>query len=231
MLLKNDVMKLHPVQNDLDIVEAFRQYDVAKISDAMAKYGTLQAAIKPLRDTMRLCGHAVTVKTEPGDYGAPMRAVAAVQKGDVLLIDASGRETAAACGIELVQALIEARAEGLVVNGAVRDRLAILESGFPVFCRAVCSRKLNVREPAAINVPVNGGALVVYPGDLIVGDSDGVVSVPFYDLPRVLALSQAKLEHELSNQSKINAGAVMTVLYGVEPKIEKWREPVVNGGK
>ena len=66
MLLKNDVMKLRPEQNDMDIVEAFRQYDVAKISDAMAKYDTLQAAIKPLRDTMRLCGHVVTVNGTRG---------------------------------------------------------------------------------------------------------------------------------------------------------------------
>lgn len=231
MLLKKDVLNSHPAEADSSVVEAFRQYDVAKISDAMAKYGSLPSSVKPLSDAMRLCGLAVTVKVEPGDYEAPMRAVASLHKGDVLVIDADGRETAAACGIELVHTLIEAQAEGLVVNGAVRDRIAIMESGFPVFCRAVCSRKLDIRKSVAVNVPVNGGALVIYPRDLIVGDSDGVVVVPSYDLPRVLALSQAKLEHELSNQSKINAGAVMTELYGVEPKIEKWREPKGNGGK
>ena len=224
ILVDRDVFNPNVAASDLSLVERFRMHDVAKISDAMAKYGTFKSCVKPLEDSMRICGTAVTVQCEKGDWKALERAAERVGKGEVMVVDAGGFESVCVCGIELVDKLSAAGAAGLVVNGAVRDRLAIIKSGFPVFARTTCNVKTEVGKAVKVNVPINGAGLVVYPGDLIVGDDDGVVAVPYYDFERVLKLTDAKLEHELANQAKIRAGAVMTVLYGCEAKIDKWRE-------
>ena len=207
-----------------EIIEQFREHDVAKISDSMAKYGSLHSAIKPLQDGMRICGVCHTLGCVPGDMHAAKQVLGLIKAGDVVVIDAWGHEKLAVADAKFCQKLRAAGAGGLIVNGAIRDKRAILESGFPVFARAVSSRRYFGEDDFEINRPINGGGLVVYPGDLIVGDDDGVVAVPHYDLARVLVLTQAKLEKELSNQAKINEGAVMTVLYGCEAKIDKWRD-------
>lgn len=218
---------IHPSipRGDAALVARFQEHDVAKISDSMAKYGSFHSIIKPLRDGMRVCGFAQTVQCVPGDMHALDNVLDLIQPGDVVVVDACGHETLAVAGAEICEKLARAHAGGLVVNGTVRDRLAIFACGLPVFARNVSAKCLFTKSAVSVNVPVDGGGLVVYPGDLIVGDDDGVVAVPYYDLERVIGLTDAKLAKELSNQAKINAGAVMTELYGCEAKIDKWREP------
>ena len=211
------------------LVDQFRIHDVAKISDAMGKYGSLDPEIKPLQDGMRINGVARTLRCYPGDLQTVLDTVCYLQEGDILVIDACGDTQFSCADTQTYKALQSVGAGGLVVNGAVRDRAAAIKSGIPIFARAIAQRQMP-RGEFSMDVPINAGGLVIYPYDLIVGDDDGVVAVPAHDLERVIGLTNAKLEKELSNQAKINEGAIMTVLYGCEAKIDKWREPQQTRG-
>ena len=208
---------------DTHYIALFSRHDVPKISDAMAKYGTLRSNIQSLKRGMRLCGFAVTLQCSPGDTEAILQAINMTEKGQVLFVDSGGCEDIATAGASVISLAKEKGIGGLVVDGVIRDKLAWIKSGIPVFCRGSFSRLVPVQEKYEINGPISCGGLVVFPGDLAVGDEDGVVVVPGQDLSRVLALTEEHLEKETWMQEEFDTGISMTELFGCEPKIEKWR--------
>ena len=219
----NIVIKEIPHVSD-EIMERFRVHEVAKISDGFAKYGTLRPEIKPLRDGMHMCGQAVTVKCAPGDLSALELAAEAIVPGNVVVV-AAGEQDNIAFADEYIGKLLKAKgAAGLVVDGAVRDESALVENGMPVYARCTNNKRYNGQGEVSINIPVNCGGLVVNPGDIIVGDDDGVVAVPYYDAERALALADKKVAGEERLQGIIDGGARFTDLAKCDDKIAVWRE-------
>lgn len=207
-----------------ELLERFKEHEVAKISDGFAKYGTLRPEIKPLQEGMHMHGQAVTVKCAPGDFSALEKAAEVIQPGNVVVVDAGEQDSFAFAG-EYIICLLKAKgAGGLVVDGAIRDKTAMIESGVPVYARSVNAARYCHEDAVEINVPINCGGLVVYPGDIIVGDDDGVIAVPSYDAERALALADKKVAGEERLQGIIDGGARFTDLAKCDDKIAVWRE-------
>ncbi len=209
---------------DPEVVAGFARHDVAKIGDAMARQGLVDHRIKPVRAGMRVLGPAVTVLTRPGDALYVAHAADVAQPGDVIVIDAGGFDDLSVIGDRIAYYMMKIRSvAGIVVDGAVRDVAGIRELGLPTFCKGVTARLSGSQGPGAINVPIVCGGVVVNPGDLVVGDDDGVVIVPRDDVKRTLDLTDEHLAGELARLDQVNAGMALTDVQGLMPRLDGWR--------
>ena len=138
----------------------------------------LNPAIKPIRDDMYLFGPAVTVRPGPGDHLMSMYATMLAQPGDVIVVEGNGRTDIAIWGFGMSRSLKIRNLAGVVVDGMVLDRKGLLNIDVAVFARGANAGWGTRNQPGSINVPVTCGGRTVFPGDLIVGDADGVVVVP-----------------------------------------------------
>ena len=197
--------RIHPRINSLpaDVVEAFRAIPVAVAGDCMGRsVGAVGLHGYHEQLDLVLCGPAVTVRVRPGDNLMIHKALMMVEPGDVLVIDGGGDLTQALMGGLMRTTCLFKKLGGLVIDGAVRDRLEWAEGGLPVFARGHTHRGPSKEGPGEINVPVACSGLAVMPGDLVLGDCDGVIAIPAADVATVLARSRLHLEKE----ARIRAG-------------------------
>lgn len=207
------------------LITRLARHDTAKIADAMAGYGVAHHEIKPLRFDMRICGPAVTVLTRPGDALYVQAVIEHIQPGDVVVIDAAGYKDVAVIGERLAGYMKRQGVNGIVVDGAVRDSLGIVDEGVPTFSRSRCIRIFGSNGPGAINVPVTCGGVIVQPGDVICGDADGIVVVPQADAERIAALADEHLENELMRKREVESGRPVSEVFKLSPKLAKWGDP------
>ena len=177
-----------------EVLDSFREAQVAIVSDNMNRlHGT--RSLRPFHGSARLIGTAVTVKTRPGDNLMIHKAYAALRPGDVLVVDGGGDLNQALVGEIMMRRAQAIGVAGFVIDGAIRDVAAFVESGFPCFARGVTHRGPYKSGPGEINVPVSIDGLVVMPGDLVLGDEDGVVTFDrtvAADLLPLVAAQQAR---------------------------------------
>ncbi|MET4233889.1 RraA family protein [Bradyrhizobium sp. LA6.10] len=151
-------------------------------------------------------GTAFTVRTRPGDNLAIHRALELVGPGDVIVVDGGGDETRALVG-EIMKNIAQWRkAEGYVIDGAIRDVAAFAADDFPCYARAVIHRGPYKNGPGEINVPVTIGGSVISPGDIVVGDEDGVVSFPAAGAAALLEAVRAQVAREEETMKAIREG-------------------------
>lgn len=185
--------------------ERFRVLPTANIADAMHRLGALDARIKPAWDGATLVGAAYTVWTRPGDNLGIHEALKHTQPGDILVINGGGDESRALIG-ELIGGRAKGRGViGFVIDGAVRDAPGLAEYDMPVFARALTPAGPYKDGPYALAAPIAVGGVVVSPGDIVVGDADGVVVVPLAMADQVAVLAQAKHDDELQKRQLIDA--------------------------
>lgn len=165
---------------DPEIVAGFAEFETPEISDLMNRLYTMTSAIKNLTAPhLRLLGPACTVKAFPGDNLMVHKSLDVVKPGDVVVIDASSSTMTAVLGDLISMKARHRGIAGFVIDGLLRDLPAILKLGdFPVFARGVTPIGPLHRGPGEINFAVSVGGIVVHPGDVIVGDLNGVVVVP-----------------------------------------------------
>lgn len=163
-----------------EVVQGYGSIPSAMVSDRLNRLYTMASAIKPLTPPeLTLVGSAVTVKVFPGDNLMVHKALDVVQPGDVIVIDASASVMTAVIGDMVATKGRHRGVAGFVVDGLVRDLDGIRQLGdLPVFARGTTPIGPLHRGPGEINFPVSCGGIVVQPGDVIVGDADGVVVVP-----------------------------------------------------
>jgi 4-hydroxy-4-methyl-2-oxoglutarate aldolase len=212
------------VRVDPNTVEGFRRHDAAKVADVMRGTGVMHTSIKPLARGMRVAGPAVTVLTRPGDVLFVLKASDVMRPGDVLVIDAGGNTEVAVMGDRYATYLKHIGTAGIVADGGCRDTGAIVSLGLPVWARGHCIAVFGSVGPGAINVPVQCGGAVVNPGDLILGDDDGVVVVPRDDARRVLALADEHLEEELAWVRQIAGGRRWSEIHNLGDRVKAWQE-------
>lgn len=180
-------------QVDAGLVARFRGLPVANISDCMSRMAAGGARLRPMHAPgTQLAGPAVTVKSRPGDNLMIHKAIDLAQPGDVIVVDAGGDLTNALIGEIMLAAMAAKRLGGIVLNGAIRDSGAIRAQGFPVYAAGVTHRGPYKDGPGEINVPIAIDGMVIEPGDLIVGDDDGVLCVPFAQAEALHAAASAK---------------------------------------
>ena len=205
------------------LITQLSRHEAAKIADSMAGYGVAHHEIKPLRFDMRVCGPAITVLTRPGDALYVQKVIEFIQPGDIVVIDAAGYKDVAVIGERLACYMKMRGAKGIVVDGAIRDSLGIVEEGVPTFARSQCIRIFGSVGPGAINVPVTCGGVAVNPGDIVCGDADGIVIVPRSDAQRVADLADVHLANELARKRQVESGQSVSEVFGLNPKLEKWQ--------
>lgn len=190
-----------------DIVQAFRGIPSAVLSDVTTRYeNTMSSEIKPVWDAPTMAGTALTVKTYPGDNLMIHKALTIAEPGDVLVVDANGYTEAGLFGELLSRSCQSHGLHGTVVDGAVRDVGAIGEIEYPVYARGVSPKGSYKAHPGSINVSISCGGLNVSPGDVVVGDGEGVITVPSDDAEAVLEAAEEKLEAEAALRERVEEG-------------------------
>jgi RraA family protein len=191
---------------DAGIVAKFRDLPVANISDSMSRMTAGGAALRPIHRGGVLAGPAFTVKTRPGDNLMVHKALDIADPGDVIVVDGGGDLTNSLIG-EMMAAHAERRGiAGIVIYGAIRDYDTLHAGDFPVFAAGVTHRGPYKDGPGEINVPIAIEGMVIAPGDLIVGDGDGIVCVPYDQTAEVLKAAEAKHQAELKQLVAIKQG-------------------------
>ncbi len=201
-----------------DLLARWRRIPVAVIVD-LAPERQIDPAIRPLRPAgsqPALFGRAVTVRCAPPDFGAVVVAVGAIRRGEVLVIDAGGDERTAMIGDVLGGHLHRQGAAGLVCEGAIRDVEGLAEmAGLSAY-----SRWINPKGPVSaaggeVNGPVVIGGCRVAPGDLMIGDGDGLAAVPPEALAGLIEAAEAKLELEAAWTARLKAGEAIGEIFGL----------------
>jgi 4-hydroxy-4-methyl-2-oxoglutarate aldolase len=186
-----------------NIIDQFKEIPVTCISDAMQGLNNLEASIKPLKENYKFVGRALTVKMPVGDNLAVLKAIRTAKPGDILVIDAKGDTYRAAAGDFVVGMAQTLGLGGIVVDGVIRDIIGIKQLNFPVFCKGTtvaASAKTGLGE---VNVPISCGGTTIYPGDVIVGDTDGVTVIPQNNEQEILRKSLDKLNKDKERAERI----------------------------
>lgn len=187
-------------------VKNFAAIPVANISDSMARMTAAGARLRPLHRGGKLAGAAITVKSRPGDNLMVHKALDLAEPGDIVVVDAGGDLSNAIIGELMVAHAIQRGLGGIVIYGAVRDLDAIQGGSFPVFAAGVTHRGPYKDGPGEINVPIAIDGMVIAPGDLVVGDYDGLLCVGYDDIAAVYAAAKAKNDAEVAQMAAIQAG-------------------------
>ena len=202
-------------------IDRLQTLGAATVYEAQGAKGALDAGIKPIDPDSRLVGPALTVDTRPADNLMLHYALLKARPGDVLVVDAKGFLEAGPWGDVLTAAAMKAGITGLVIHGAVRDASAIVQTGFPVFCRGLSIKGTGKHQPGRLNVPVCIGDVLIQPGDVIVGDRDGVVVVAREEVDAVIAKAEARETKEAEQRLAIERGASTAELLGLMPVLQR----------
>jgi 4-hydroxy-4-methyl-2-oxoglutarate aldolase len=191
---------------DPALVERLSEYSSATIHEAQGRLGALSSKIKPVDDTMSLCGPAFPVRCAPRDNLMLQVAIAHAQPGDVIVVSAGEYAEAGSFGDVLANACVAKGLGGLITDTGVRDTRELRELGFPVFSLSV-SIKGTVKETVGpMAEPVMIGGEIVRPGDVVRGDADGVVVVRREDLGEAVRRSQERVDAEAGYIAAYRAG-------------------------
>jgi RraA family protein len=190
------------------LVNQFLRVPVANVSDSMHRLFAAGADLRPLHDGSPMAGTALTIKTRPGDNLMVHKALNMASPGDVLVIDAGGDLSNAILGELMLSFALKIGVAGVVLNGAVRDSEWISQNSLPVYAAGITHRGPYKDGPGEINVPVSMNGMVIHPGDIIIGDRDGVLAVPYAEADEILQRAQAKHHAETQQLTDIEAGTV-----------------------
>jgi regulator of RNase E activity RraA len=199
-----------PPRLDASLVAAFRGLASSNVADAMGRFNFMDPGVQP-RSGLPLCGLAVTVNARPGDNLMVHKALQVAEPGDIVVVSTNGNTTSAVFGELMCRTAVARGLGGIVVDGAIRDAEGMTALGFPAFSRSVTPGGCDKDGPGEINVPVSCGGVAVHPGDIVVGDRDGIAVVPRADAAEVLELVRALVRNEERRVVEIQSGNLFKV--------------------
>lgn len=199
-------------------IEKLSTYCTATIHEAMGKVGNLPYEIKGLSRITKVCGPAYPIKCKAYSNINLHRAYAYAPKGSVIVADCSGGYDAGYWGDLLTSGAMKHGIIGLVIDGCVRDADDVEALGFPIFCRGLCVRGTGKDPEGSLNEPITIGEVTINPGDIIVGDRDGVVVVPKESIEETIEKSEAREQKEARTRARLNAGETSLQIYGWDKK-------------
>jgi RraA family protein len=195
-----------PARPPKRLVNALGAMVTAHLSDNMNRLVAGGAALRPMHGGGKLCGPAFTVKVAPGDNLMVHKAIDIAAPGDVIVVDAGGVLTTAIIGDIMSSLAAKRGVAGMVIYGAIRDSAEIGARRFPVYACGVTHRGPYKNGPGEINTAIALDGMVVNPGDIIVGDADGVVAVPLAQAEEILARARQQLAKETATLKAIARG-------------------------
>lgn len=195
------------------VVAVLGGFPAATIYEAAGKWGDVAANIRPIVDGLRLCGRAFTVKAMPGDNLVVFRAIEEAPAGSILVIDAGGTDRATIWGGTSTCACVAKGIKGCVTNAAVRDVPQIRSLNFPVYAAGINVRGTVKSHPGWTQVPISFGEVPVKPGDIVIGDEDGLVIVAAERAEDVAKKAAEKYSNDQEREARILKGEpIRTVL-------------------
>ena len=196
-----------PPRLPAELVARFRGLAASNLADALGRFNFMDPAIQS-RSALPLCGVAVTVNARPADNLMVHKALQVATPGDIVVVSTGGNTTSAVFGELMCHTAVAARLGGIVVDGAIRDVERLTALGFPAYSRTVSPGACDKDGPGEVNVPISCGGTVVCPGDIVVGDNDGVAVIPAGDAKVVLALVADLIARESKRIAEIKGGVL-----------------------
>lgn len=203
----NFTINASPTAPDNALLQAFLSVPTSHISDNLRRLEGI-VGLRRFNPGRKLIGTAVTVKARAGDNLLTYKALSMMSPGHVLVIDAGGVTTNAIVGDLLLAYAMQRGCAGFVVDGAIRDSAAFVAADFPCYARDVTHRGPFKTGPGSVNVPVSIGGQVVQPGDVMVGDEDGIVVFPRSESARLLEAASKSAAAEQAIRDEIMTGEV-----------------------
>ena len=189
-----------------DIVRRASEYPSSILADVAGRRGALSGRIAPLAPTMRFAGPALTVEVRPGDNLMIHAALAIARPGDVIVVDGKGDLTSALMGEIMCQQAARIGVAAVVIDGAVRDAEAIRSLGLPMYACGLNPNGPTKLVPGRLNHPISIGGVTIEPGDLVVGDGDGVTVIERAKAASLLPLAEEKVAAETKRIADIRSG-------------------------
>jgi 4-hydroxy-4-methyl-2-oxoglutarate aldolase len=194
---------------------------VATVHEAQARTGLLLPYMRPIYNSARVAGPAITVLCQAGDNLMIHAAVELCQAGDVLVVTTTSESTDGMFGELLATSLRARGVAGLIIDAGVRDVADLTTMDFPVWAKAISAQGTVKATAGSVNVPVTCGGQLVRPGDAVIGDVDGVVIVPREDVADVVKAGQQRLVKEEKNRERLRAGEAGLDMYGLRAKLKE----------
>ena len=195
-----------PARLSATLIDRFRGLSAANLADAMGRNHFMDGEIGS-RSGLPLCGPALTVYARPGDNLMVHKALQVAAPGDIVVVNTGDNRNGAVFGGMMCEVAVAAELGGIVVDGAIRDVSDVIALGFPAYSRTVCVGSCDKDGPGEINVPISCGGTVVMPGDIVVGDADGIAVVPREHAAEVIELVAKVMEYETKRIAEIRAGS------------------------
>ncbi|HSV52297.1 MAG TPA: RraA family protein [Burkholderiaceae bacterium] len=188
-----------------DIVALAARFPSSILADVAGRRGALSGRIAPLAPSMRFAGPAITVEVRPGDNLMIHAAMAIAKPGDVIVVDGKGDLSCALMGEIMSQQCVALGVAAVVIDGAVRDSEAIRALGFPMYAAGLNPNGPTKFVPGRLNHPISIGGVSVHPGDLVVGDADGVTVIERDKAAAMLPLAAQKVAAETRRIAEIKS--------------------------
>ena len=203
------------------LVNQFKVLPSSVVSDVMNRMNGMHADIKPIIEGANVAGSAVTVQCIVGDNLIVHKAIYVAEPGDIIVVDVRGHKDTSVWGNIMTKACMLRGIEAVVIDGSIRDVLENKEDGYPIFCRGVAPAGSHKHCAGNINAPIQCGGVHVNPGDIIVGDDDGVVVVPRNRAEEVLKKAEEKVKTEKRWLNGIRQGKSTLEVIGLDKKLDK----------
>jgi 4-hydroxy-4-methyl-2-oxoglutarate aldolase len=204
---------------DSTLFNRLQHAGTADVTDSQNRTGAMDAGIKPLASGKRVFGTVITVDLPPNDNLMVYQAMGIAKPGDVLVVSTNGNDRKAIWGELMTNTAISLKLGGLIVDGLVRDGAANQRYDFPIFCRGTAPVSVEKNGPGFINGEITCGGIVVRPGDIAVGDDDGVVIVKKEHLLTVTEKLKVLEQREKERMAEIAAGQFLPTW--LEPTMKK----------
>ncbi|EPZ45745.1 4-carboxy-4-hydroxy-2-oxoadipate aldolase/oxaloacetate decarboxylase [Alicyclobacillus acidoterrestris] len=216
----SSVIVTHIERANANDVQALSAFGVATVHEAMGRRGLMNPYLRPIYDDAKVCGTAVTVSCHPGDNLMIHAAMEVCRPGDVLVVTVTSASTDGMFG-ELLGVSARAQgAQGLIIDAGVRDTVELTEMRFPVWAKAISAKGTVKATAGSVNIPVVCAGCIVNPGDIIVGDRDGVVVVPKAEAAQVALAAQARTDKEANVRNRLAQGELGLDIYGLREKLK-----------
>ncbi|PWK35339.1 RraA family protein [Cupriavidus plantarum] len=192
-----------------EVVRQASQYASSIFADVAGRRGGLHGRIAPLSQKSKFCGPAITVEVRPGDNLMIHAAMALAKPGDVIIVDGKGDQNSALMGAIMVNQCIALGVAAVVLDAAARDAEEIIETGFPMYSVGLNPNGPTKFVPGRVNHPIQCGGVTVCPGDLVIGDADGVVVIEREKAPALIEEAGKKVAAERKRIEGIKSGEAL----------------------